>query len=301
MARKASMSSRELGLVLAQQLLDVDDLHYGLWNADLPLTLGNVPMAQQRYTELLLDHVARLLNAIETPRILDVGCVTGHMLEQLLARGYQVDAVNPSPALNRQVRARLERLPGTQVNLFECNFEALPALPAAQRYDLLLFSESFQYIPLVDIFTISPRLLRAGGHLLVCDFFKTDAHRDGAAGDRSFSGGHVLRSFYEGLAASQFSLQHDEDLTARVSPNIALLDEWLTQRLLPASQSINCYLTGRYPWSTRLLKWLARRRLARLEYKYLSGNRSQAMFEKYKSYRLLVLRLEQSVTGPVAY
>jgi len=46
---------------------------------------------------------------------------------------------------------------------------------------------------------------------------------------------------------------------------------------------------------------LARRRLARLEYKYLSGNRSQAMFEKYKSYRLLVLRLEQSVTGPPAY
>lgn len=300
MASKQTMSSRELGLVLAQQLLDVDDLHYGLWDADLPLTLGNIAMAQQRYTGLLLAHIARLLNGNKAPRILDVGCGTGHMLEQLLAQGYQVDAVNPSPALNRQVRARLNRLPDTRVQLFECGFESLPGVPAAQRYDLLLFSESFQYIPLVDIFNISPRLLRPGGQLLVCDFFKTDAHCDGAAGDRSFSGGHVLRTFYDELAASRFSLQHDEDLTARISPNIALLDEWLMQRVLPASQSIHSYLTGRYPWSTRLLKWLGRRKLARLRYKYLSGNRNQAMFEKYKSYRLLVLRLEQAAAVPFA-
>jgi len=87
-----------------------------------------------------------------------------------------------------------------------------------------------------------------------------------------------------------FTLQYDEDLTARISPNIALLDEWLTQRLLPASQTINDYLSGRYPLRTRLLKWLARHKLARLRYKYLSGHRSQAMFEKYKSYRLLILQ-----------
>ena len=77
-----------------------------------------------------------------------------------------------------------------------------------------------------------------------------------------------------------------------------MLDDWLMQRLLPASQSIDTYLTGRYPWSTRLLKWLARRKLARLRYKYLSGNRSQEMFEKYKSYRLLVLRLKAGAAGP---
>jgi hypothetical protein len=48
------MGSRELGLVLAQQLLDVEDLHYGLWEGDLELSLGNLVQAQQRYSEMLI-------------------------------------------------------------------------------------------------------------------------------------------------------------------------------------------------------------------------------------------------------
>ena len=71
------MSSRELGLILAQQLLDVEDLHYGLWESDLDLTLGNLAIAQQRYSDLLLDTAAGLLAHLPRPRILDVGCGTG--------------------------------------------------------------------------------------------------------------------------------------------------------------------------------------------------------------------------------
>jgi phage gp36-like protein len=125
---------------------------------------------------------------------------------------------------------------------------------------------------------------------VICDFFKTAAHCDGEAGDRSFSGGHILGEFYRRVGESVFEIELDEDLTKQVSPNIALLDEWLTRRLVPAAGSIDSYLQGAYPKMTRLMKWLLRRKLARARYKYLSGNRSQAVFEKYKSYRLIVLR-----------
>jgi hypothetical protein len=158
----------------------------------------------------------------------------------------------------------------------------------------LLFSESFQYIPLSGIFTSSPQLLKPGGQLLVSDFFKTAEHGDGGTGDRSFSGGHLLHEFYQYLTDSPFTLLHDEDLTACVSPNISLLDEWMAQRLLPASAAIDHYLRGNNPWLTRFAKWLARHKLKRLRYKYLSGHRSQAVFERYKSYRLLMLRLADS-------
>jgi SAM-dependent methyltransferase len=292
MPDKQKMSSRELGLVLAQQILDVQDLHYGLWDTDLELSLGNIALAQQRYTEMILQQIDALLADRPAPRILDVGCGTGHMLQLMIERGYGVDAVNPSAQLNQQVRARLAAMPHTDSRLFESDFESLPLSTCRQRYDLLLFSESFQYIPLPEIFAKSPLLLKPGGQLLICDFFKTDAHCDGAEGDRSFSGGHLLGLFYDGVSGTPFTLLHDEDITPRISPNIALLDEWLTQRLLPASRSIDTFLRGRYPRLTRLTKWLARHKLERLRYKYLSGHRSQAVFEKYKSYRLLVLQLE---------
>ena len=84
----------------------------------------------------------------------------------------------------------------------------------------------------------------------------------------------------------------DEDLTSLTSPNIRLLDDWLTQRGAPALETLDRYLGGRRPWLYGAFKWLFRRRLERLRYKYLSGHRSQAVFERYKSYRLIRLRLE---------
>ena len=285
------MTSRELGLVLAQQLLGVQDLHFGLWDQGLPVTLSNLGRAQQRYTDLLLEQLGRLAGDSDGLRILDIGCGTGHLLEQLIARGYRADAVNPSPFLNRQVRDRFSARPGVAPALFETTFEDLP-YPACQgQYDVLLCSESFQYIPMPVFFENAPGLLRNGGHVIICDFFKTAAHGDGAVGDRSFSGGHLLGQFYQQLDDSRFIKLLDKDLTAVVSPNIDLLDEWLMQRLVPAAGSIDRYLRDQYPRSSRLLKWLARRRLAKLRYKYLSGHRNATMFRKYKSYRLFILEL----------
>lgn len=298
MSKPDSLSSRELGLLLAQQLFDVEDLHYGLWEADLEVVPGNLVKAQQRYTDHLLAVIDECLAARPDARILDVGCGSGHVLAQLAARGYRVDAVNPSTALNRLVRERLQRQGLDTTRLFETGFESLPPAAFEQSYDLLLFSESFQYVTLPGFFAIAPRLLAAGGHVLLCDFYKTAAHGDGQPGDRSFSGGHVLAQFEEQLAASPFACLLIEDLTPLVSPNIRLIDEWIKRRGHPALCTLDAYFDGRYPRLYSVLKRLFRKRLERLRYKYLSGHRSQAVFEKYKTYRLNLLQLQDSPAEP---
>src|SRR3989338_10942378 len=149
---KEKMNSRELGLVLAQQILGVEDLHYGLWNADLELKLGNLDKAQQRYTDFLI--AALPPPQPEPVRVLDIGCGTGHVLGQLLQRGYLADGLVPSASLAKLVRQHQQEHPGKQSHLFECRFEDFPVEEHAHKYDVALFSESFQYISMDASFAL---------------------------------------------------------------------------------------------------------------------------------------------------
>jgi SAM-dependent methyltransferase len=282
------MHSRELGLVLAQQLGNVEDLHYGLWDPDLELSFANLRVAQQRYSDLMLSQLPAATGEV---RVLDVGCGTGHLISQMLDRGYLADGVIPAKDLGALVRRRIGDRPGYQPRIFECKFEDFPVDEARRRYDVVLFSESFQYIKPGDSLALVQELLKPGGTLLICDFFKTAAHGDGGPGDKSFGGGHPHKEYLETVARFPFRLEKDEDITKRVSPNLQLLNDWLMNRAKPAGQTIHRYLSSNYSISTRLLMWFCRKKLRKLQYKYFSGHRSRETFERYKTYHLLVYRL----------
>ena len=277
------MHSRELGLVLAQQFLGLEDLHYGLWDDDLEPKLGNLKTAQRRYTEFLLGALAP-----PPARVLDVGCGTGHMLVRLLDLGYRADGVIPSSWLAGAVRERLAKRPGCDARLFECRFEDFPAAQTAGCYDVVLFSESFQYIPMDASLPIVHEILKPGGVMVICDFFKTERHGDGGPGDRSIGGGHRLTAFHDRMRGASFRLLRDEDITRRVSPSVDVVNEFLLNTMKPVSETLGCYLGDNWP----RLSWIARRLLARklenANYKYFSGHRNRQTFERYKTYHLMV-------------
>lgn len=290
MSATEKMGSRELGLVLTQQILGVDDLHYGLWDADLELKLANLHIAQQRYTD-------NLINAMPSPaagpvKVFDIGCGTGHVLGQLLSRGFEADGLVPAPSLAKLVRKQQAKYPDKPSKLYECRFEDVPVAEMQQKYDVCLFSESFQYISMESSFDLLQKILKPGGIVVICDFFKTEHHGDGGPGDGSFGGGHAMADFYRKVKESSFEIVRDEDITKRVSPNLQLVNDILHNTIKPVGLTFDRYLSENYPKIYWVVKRLLRKKLDRLNYKYFEGHRNKETFERYKTYHLIVLKLK---------
>ncbi|MBB5021560.1 class I SAM-dependent methyltransferase [Desulfurispira natronophila] len=287
MARE-KMSSRELGLILGKALMDSEDLHYGYWDDELELSLANLPTAQQRYTDKLLAALPAA-SSTRTTRILDIGCGTGHAIAQMLDNGYHADGVIPCDFLASKVRERLESRPTAPTVVFQVPFQDFPAQEFAECYDAAMFSESFQYIPMKKSFEILETILKPGGVVIICDFFKTEARNDGQPGSKSFGGGHSLVAYQQLLKESPFRVKIDKDITEPMSRNIELLDSYLMHRVKPSAEAIGKYLHSHYPVLTAVGKFLFRKRIAKIHYKYLAGHRNKEVFARYKNYRFTVL------------
>lgn len=281
MKKRKNPNSQELGLRIAnifgRYLLKTAHLHYGFWPDNLPVTLANLPKAQELYAEFLRDNIPEGVSSI-----LDVGCGTGHNAELLLASGYQVDCVSPSPYLSSITRGKLQG----RGKLYECTFEELPP---GRKYDCLLFSESFQYIDLDTVFLRMPEFLNPGGCVIISDFFRIPGEGSSAMG-----GGHRLSRFREKLATSPFRLLREKDITENTAPNLQLVDEALQQVAVPLRDLVIGELSSRHRWFWLPAKWIGRlffrRKLEKLHYKYFSGSRNAENFREHKRYCLFLLQ-----------
>ena len=267
------MSTQELGLILGSRLFPGGDLHYGYWADGLEVTWANLATAQVAYSEFLMDHIPGGVNSI-----LDVGVGTGVLAEKLTARGYKVDGVSPSAALTHLARERL----GEAVTVFPVRFQDLEA---DRRYDLVIFSESFQYVPPELSLPKAHEVLNPGGHVLIIDFFKTDA-----PGKRPLGGGHRLSRFYPVLARQPFTVLEDKDITAQTAPTMELVGRLLREYAQPMYDILGSYLQNNHRVIAKTLGWLFRKRLRKIRFKLFSTQLSGESFHHFQSYRLFLLR-----------
>jgi len=287
MKKQSKISSRDLGLEFAaicgKHFLGLEHLHYGYWPDGMPVNLNNLRAAQENYTDFLFSHIPAGVSTI-----LDVGCGAGQTSKRLVENGYRVDCVSPSPVLAQKARELL----GDRGCVFECRYEDLET---ENRYDLVLFSESFQYIKMSRAIKKTYAILNPAGYILICDIFKKDVVAPTDA--KGHNGGHQLGGFYKQLADNPFEIVEELDITERTTPNLDLMDDAMRNALRPIIDSTLNFLTGRYPLMSRFLRWMYKKRIDHVYDRYFNGNRSSDDFGKFKSYRLFLCRSKCAVTA----
>jgi SAM-dependent methyltransferase len=275
----SKVDSREVSLVAGYNLINyflgTRDLHYGYWQDDLEVCIQNLPEAQRRYTDFLLSHIPDGVS-----RVLDVGCGAGGIAAELLTRGYCYEGVSPCPLLSDTARREV----GDHIRIRQGCFEDI-AFDDGEKFDLVLFSESFQYMNLDTVFKLASQRLNPGGYLLICDFFKSAARIRSVIG-----GGHPVEKFTRALQQSGLEVLEDRDITRETAPNLDIVDQMGRDLIMPTFKLISYTLDQNYPWLARLLRWKYDKKIKKINRKYLSGERNSESFARSKVYRLLLLK-----------
>lgn len=276
----------DVGLAFIRWLTGAENLHYGLWTG-LEVTAGNLRAAQDAYTAKLFGYLPPVQPGARL-RVLDIGGGAGETAKKLLALGHSVEIVVPSAFLAGRCR---ETAKGAMVH--ETTFEAFSG---TGPFDLCLFSESFQYIPMTESLPKCARLLAPGGQVLIADCFRTEAYRGRSVHGPQPGGGHQIAAFHTALRAAGYSLVAEEDITDAVAPSIDL-EQRLFHVLGHGVTRVSEELHGKRPlaqWALgRMIGlFLSRKRRANLMQRLTGTTRTSEAFRTYNRY--LIARLERA-------
>jgi SAM-dependent methyltransferase len=271
------MDSKAIGLDIQINLFnfffDSDYMHYGFWTPGMEVKATNFKQAQENYTQFALDHIPAGIKSI-----VDIGCGSGKVADELISKGYSVTCVSPPSSITTRACNRL----AGKVTVHPFKFEDFTA---DQKFDLTLFVESYQYIDMEKGFAQCSKMLNPGGYMLLADFFRTEA-----VGRSPLGGGHSLTEFYRILKEQPFDVVEDIDITDHTAPTLTLINNLTMDVVYPTVMMVGDLLKTRYPWLYKFLCWKFRKKIEKNRNKHFTGQRNPENFKKYKSYRLVVLR-----------
>jgi SAM-dependent methyltransferase len=260
--------------VLSRFFLNTEHLHFGYWPDNLSVNLENLKKAQNCHSDQILNSVP---DGVKT--VLDVGSGSGGLAEKLVNNGYTVDCVSPSDYLSDAIEEKLKN----SVSVYRSTFENLEL---EKKYDLVIFSESFQYVNIKKSLNKIPLAVHDKGHLLICDFF-----RQPGTGTKPLGGGHGWKVFQDSLASCSFTEIVNKDITKETARTYDLISQIINEVADPVRSLSAKYLDSHYPKGMRLLRWYFDKKIKRINRIYFSGKMTGEMFNKLKTYRVLLYRI----------
>ena len=127
-------------------------------------------MSRPGYPGRVIEFITATAGLGSRAAVLEVGCGTGQLTEQLACSGSRLTAIDIGPSM---IAAARRRLTGAEVSFQVTSFEDLAAVDAS--FDLVISSAAFHWIDPEVAFSKSARLLRPGGWLALLG---TEEHYD---------------------------------------------------------------------------------------------------------------------------
>ena len=286
--KKKKEASRLVGLDIALKISSFvtgkEHLHYGLWEK-LDVTLENLGKAQEAYTNLLFKYLPKK-EPQKKLEILDIGGGAGENAKKLIERGHRVTINVPSKILAEHAKINTYKKAEILITTFE------DYIPKYNSFDLCLFAESFQYIPIKTALKKASILLKNNGEILIADCFRSDKKQIGII--RQPGGGSSLKSMEKELEIQKFKILVRKEITKLVAPSVELEQKFYNTLGFSINRIVTSLNVNR-PITLKFLKiiykiFFSKRRRKRLEKRLFENTRTADSFIKYNHYMIYKLR-----------
>ncbi len=272
----------DIALELANFITGKSNMHYGIWDG-LQVNLANLGDAQEAYTKKLLSYLPknRKLN------ILDIGGGAGETAKNLLKLGHKVTIIVPSPILASHAKNKTSNKADIQL----CTFEDYQPKKNI-LFDICLFSESFQYIPIDLALKKSKGLLNDTGRIIISDCFRSNIESTNQY--RAPGGGHSLKEMYKKINLNKLKIIKKEDITSSVSASIDLEQKFYNTLGMVIKRIAQSYY-NRNKITFKIAKviykmLLNNKKRTRLNDRLFNKSRTSEIFELHNNYMIFLLK-----------
>lgn len=230
-------------------------LHYG-WFAE-PALVGD-SLAELREGQAAFTAEVLKLVGPGPGRVLDVGTGRGETARALAGAGAEVVTLSP----DRNQGEWLARSPHPRVAFHALRFEDFAANSQA-AFDVVLFSESSNYVALDNLLAHSAALTSGGGSLVIAAPFLR------GQSSATYRDMHSLGALRARLGQSAWRISAEHDFSENVAPTLRIGQRLVERRVVPSVRALDGYISRHGPLPLRLMGWLfqayRRRGLALLE------------------------------------